>query len=142
MSSQNVVRIPQSQAPEPEIEPTFDDFYALYPRKVARKDAARAWARLDLPSRVAAFLGLLDWRRVWEFEQSRRDDAANYLPYPASWLNGERWTDELPAGFRRRPADVAVAGVGGVERAADLPRTPMPAHALEAIRKIREGAKR
>lgn len=70
---------------------TFADFWAAYPRRVARKDAERAWMRID-SSEYPKILAALevhkktdDWRR----------SGGQFIPYPASYLNGERWTDEI-----------------------------------------------
>ncbi len=76
----------------------FPTFWLLYPRRVAKKDAERAWLKMTANDRFDALVALVDWIRVWK---QRGDD--QFIPYPASWLNGERWTDELPAEFRQRP---------------------------------------
>lgn len=70
--------------------PEFDDFWLMYPRRVAKKDAMKAWARMTIPDRVDALTALVDWRRVWRTKET------DFIPYPATWLNGERWQDELP----------------------------------------------
>lgn len=70
---------------------TFDDFWKLYPRRVARKDAEKAWKGIrseDYPQIFAAIEQAKqtdDWQR----------DNWRYVPYPATYLRGERWTDEL-----------------------------------------------
>ena len=69
---------------------TFDDFWLLYPRRVARRDAMKAWAQMTAAEQMAAVVAMADWRRVWATKD--RD----YLPYPATWLRGGRWEDELP----------------------------------------------
>ena len=70
----------------------FEDWYQLYPRKVARGAAMKAWAKLTLPERQQAFDALPQhihrWRltaTIWEF-----------IPHPATWLNQQRFADELP----------------------------------------------
>jgi hypothetical protein len=69
----------------------FDAFWKAYPRKVARKDAQKAWLTVqpeDRPKILAAIVRARkteDWRR----------DGGRFIPYPATWLRGERWTDEL-----------------------------------------------
>jgi hypothetical protein len=70
---------------------TFDTFWRAYPRRVARKDAEKAWAKIP-PEQHQQILNAItqarksdDWRR----------DEGRYIPYPASYLRGERWTDEL-----------------------------------------------
>ncbi len=69
----------------------FDDFWGMYPRKVARKDAARAWARLSQSQQVAAFRALPMHVAYW----GAAGRTGETTPHAATWLNGERWTDEL-----------------------------------------------
>lgn len=111
-----------------ETEP-FADFWLLYPRRVAKKDAQKAWGRIPETLHVRIFVALASWRTVW------KDKDAEYLPYPASWLNGERWEDELPPEYRRThlshvPAQPTVAG----------PRTEMPEHVKALLAKLRTKA--
>lgn len=73
---------------------TFQEFYSRYPKKVAKKDAEKAWARLTDDQRKAALEALPKHIKSWEVEGR----AAAYIPYPASWLNGERWEDEVEVG--------------------------------------------
>jgi phage replication O-like protein O len=79
----------------------FDLFYRAYPKRKARRDAQRAWTKLNPDeSLVYAILtalekqkSSLDWKK----------DGGQYIPLPATWLNGRRWEDEIegpPAGDR------------------------------------------
>ena len=112
---------------EQEPEATFDDFWLLYPRRIAKRDALRAWDKLPDGNRIAAIVALVDWRKVWE----KRDDI-EYVPYPASWLNGWRWEDELPAEFKRSHAAHAPA------KLPDSPaRTVIPDHVRALLAKLR-----
>jgi len=105
--------------------PTFADFWTLYPRHVAKKDAERAWHKTSPPDQMAAVVALVDWRRVW----IAKDDM-DHVPYPATWLNGERWTDELP----RQPGRRAPATLP------DLPdRTAMPDSVRTMLATLRKG---
>lgn len=68
----------------------FEEFWKAYPKKVEKKKAEAKWNRLkkfeqeailaDLPKRKATD----QWQR-------------GYVPNPMTYLNGERWNDELPA---------------------------------------------
>ena len=69
----------------------FAAWYEIYPRKVSRKDAEKAWNQLTPEQRFAAFESLPVHVRYWQVAGT----SPEYLPYPASWLRGERWTDEL-----------------------------------------------
>lgn len=77
----------------------FAEFYAAYPRKVARSDAAIAFGKLSVDD------GLLRTMLVAIEGQSRTGDwlknGGKYIPYPATWLNGKRWLDELPSAAAR-----------------------------------------
>lgn len=108
--------------------PDFADFWTLYPRRVARKDALKAWGRLKPAQQMAAIVACAAWRRVWATKD------LDYLPYPATWINGERWDDELPPEFTQSH---------GSHVAAALPeptaRTVMPEHVKALLAKMRNG---
>jgi hypothetical protein len=75
-----------------ENDPQFCRFWDIYPRRVAKKEARKTWAQLnpspELVDRIVAAL-------VWQIPAFRWDaESADFAPYPASWLNDERWTDE------------------------------------------------
>lgn len=71
----------------------FKEFYAAYPRRTARVDAERAWAKLRPDAALQAKIhAALAWQR--DCEQWR--EGLKHIPYPASWLNGRRWEDEPP----------------------------------------------
>jgi hypothetical protein len=70
---------------------TFQEFYSRYPKKVAKKDAEKAWARLSEEQKRAALEALPKHVRSWEVKGT----AQEYVPHPASWINGERWEDEI-----------------------------------------------
>lgn len=78
----------------------FCEWYARYPRKVARADAWRAWQRMRferpaLPEMIAATARYVAWRTHLQ----SRNEFCPPIAYPATWLNGARWADEfdLPA---------------------------------------------
>src|SRR6185312_6675573 len=71
--------------------PSFADFWSLYPRRVARKDAERAWQRLSADERIDATIAISKWRAVWIARGEMQ-----YVPHCSTWLNVQRWEDELP----------------------------------------------
>ena len=74
----------------------FEAFWSAYPRRVAKKAALRAWAKLK-PSPDLVFVILADVERRKESEQWLKH-GGGFVPYPASYLNGARWEDEDFAG--------------------------------------------
>lgn len=82
--------------PTPEAALSFEDFWLIYPRHVAKKDARRAFDKLTPANQYACIVGAANWRPVWDDEAARREDFFEFMAYPATWINGERWEDELP----------------------------------------------
>ena len=69
----------------------FERFYALYPRKTARKAAAQAWDKLR-PSRELCDTMAAAIRAQMRTEQWKDPQ---HIPHPSTWLNGARWLDEV-----------------------------------------------
>ena len=69
----------------------FDAFWSAYPRKKNRAAAIKAFKRITpdlLPTLFAdieARIRVGDWRL----------DMQEFIPHPATYLNGERWTDSI-----------------------------------------------
>lgn len=67
----------------------FETFYSLYPRKISRTNAEKAWKKQKcVLSQVMP--SLQKQMKLWTDPQ--------FIPHPASWLNGRRWEDEFPIG--------------------------------------------
>ncbi|ULQ45856.1 hypothetical protein JN531_012170 [Flagellatimonas centrodinii] len=71
----------------------FEQFWAVWPRRVAKADARKAWRQVQhlLPpvERVVAAVEAQRRSDQWMRNEGR------YIPYPATWLRGERWEDEM-----------------------------------------------
>ena len=78
-----------------ELEATFEEFWLVFPRRVARKDALKAWSRISPELYPKIITAVVAWRAVWMSRELQ------YCPHAATFLNGERWDDELPSEFRR-----------------------------------------
>ena len=70
----------------------FDAFWQEYPRKVAKEDAIQAWRKLA-PDEGLVNIIIADVRRKKSDRQWLRD-SGQFIPYPATYINGRRWTDE------------------------------------------------
>lgn len=71
-------------------EKAFSEFWDAYPKKEAKKDAIRAFAKLkasEYPLLIPAIERQAK-EKQWTRERKR------YIPNPATWLNGRRWEDE------------------------------------------------
>jgi hypothetical protein len=69
----------------------FDEFWALYPRKVAKAVARKAFAKLTEQQQLDACKALDDHIVYWDIKEIELE----FIPHPATWLNQERWEDEL-----------------------------------------------
>ncbi len=80
---------------------SFAAFYREYPRKVARKAAEKAWARVATSPEVIEQImaGLSAQLPGPAFNPKNRDKS--FIPYPATWLNQRRWEDEQDAPKRQ-----------------------------------------
>lgn len=87
-------------------ERSFREFWDAYPRKVARPAAVKAWQRLS-PDTALREMMLAALERAKASDQWRD---RQFIPHPATWLNGRRWEDELASGPERRGHANAVPG--------------------------------
>jgi hypothetical protein len=82
--------------PEPE---EFTTFYAIYSRRTARTEALKAWRKLAPDAAlVAQIMAAVEAQKAPAPKPGNTlapTDGPAYIPYPASWLNGKRWTDEI-----------------------------------------------
>ncbi len=73
----------------------FEQFWALYPRKQAKQDARKAWSKLNPSADLVADILISVSQHC--LTQEWRKDRGQFVPLPASFIRGERWTDELSA---------------------------------------------
>jgi hypothetical protein len=70
----------------------FHAFWRVYPRKVGKDAAWRAWQRRkpseDIAQQICAALAWQKQQDAWIRESGR------YVPNPATWINQGRWEDE------------------------------------------------
>lgn len=75
--------------------PSFSDFWSVWPLgKIGKKAAEKAFAKLSQQNRQIATERAVSWCTQWKREHPQ----ANPI-HPASYLNGERWTDEIQPTF-------------------------------------------
>ena len=116
----NIVKI------QPEAKPaTFDDFWCLYPRRVAKKDATKVWNKLTDDQRMQAVVAMATWRKLF------LDRNPEHIPHAATWLNGERWDDEPPRGAVYNPPEPKAPSE-------PIKKTEMPEHVRQMIARMRK----
>ena len=79
-------------------EREFDEWYDAYPRKRGKGQAVKAYRAARKKASAQVLLDAL----VAQIP-TLTAKGPNYVPYPATWLNGERWTDEPDNVHQLRP---------------------------------------
>jgi hypothetical protein len=99
---------------------SFEEFWRVWPNKVAKKAALRAWAKVPIKAhrQIVYAIG-----RAKNSDQWRR----GVIPHPATWLNGNRWEDYEYV----EPKPVVSVAVP------EEPGAPMPDHLKEMVEKMR-----
>lgn len=71
----------------------FQEFWLAYPRKIGKGAARRSWKRIrpdtELQQRILNSLSQHTYSHDWSREYGR------FIPHPSTFLNQERWDDEL-----------------------------------------------
>lgn len=83
----------------------FDEFYAKYPRKIAKKDAQKAWNGLRPSEREAALDAIDDHIAAWTESETEKQ----FIPYPATWIRAARWEDEIEVVEKKKPKEITKA---------------------------------
>lgn len=73
----------------------FDRFWSIYPKKVGKIAAKKAFERAIRKTTLESLLTAIE-RQKCGSQWSR--DNGRYIPNPATWLNQGRWEDELDHG--------------------------------------------
>lgn len=93
----------------------FEKFWSVYPRKVGKAAAFKAFekaAKKREPSYIIAYV--ITWCNLGNLPEMQ------YIPHPTTWLNQERWNDDLSAVARSSNASAIAADI--ISRAAELSR--------------------
>lgn len=75
----------------------FEGFWRMYPLKKSKQAAIRAWDLLHPDDRLLAVMGRALQRQLAspEWQRKLREEGGQGIPYPATWINGRRWEDEV-----------------------------------------------
>lgn len=90
--------------PKGAVDNGFANFWNPYPRKTAKVQAQKAWAKLNpSPELQAQILAALAVQK--QSEQWKKDGGA-FIPHASTWLNQRRWEDQLPSSTTAPKADI------------------------------------
>lgn len=85
------VTVPQSATPLPgtDGDPEFAAFWQSYPRKIGKGQARNAWRTAIKRADPAEIIAAAE-----KFALAMKGRDLKFVPHPATWLNGERWSDQ------------------------------------------------
>lgn len=89
-----------------DISPDFEKFWKLYPRRAGKGGAEKAWAKaikVDEPETILAYLE--------KWVASGKLPEMQFIPYPATWLNQQRWLDDFEAAAITRNATTIASDI-------------------------------
>lgn len=69
----------------------FDVFWKAYPRKVNKREATEKWNKAKLPEMDVILKAI----EVQKNTDGWKKEDGKYIPHPSTWINKERWTDEI-----------------------------------------------
>ena len=69
----------------------FELFWSFYPRKVSKATARKAWQKLSAEQQLMAAKAINTHCEYWKAKETELE----FIPHCATWLNGERFEDEL-----------------------------------------------
>lgn len=78
---------------------TFDLFWSLYPRRVVKRAAVKAWDK-EMRNGTSPDEIINGLRRQLPHLTARD---VQFIPHPSTWLNQGRWEDEIPEQAAAKP---------------------------------------
>jgi hypothetical protein len=70
----------------------FEEFWQAYPRKVNKREAQDKWNKKEnLPDLKIILTAIEQQKQTEQWHEA----GGKYIPHPTTWLNQERWTDEV-----------------------------------------------
>ena len=92
LGSNNLGSNNNKSSSDDEVDYYFDQLWSLYPRKVGKGQARKAF---KTASKKKDFYELLP--KLMDYVQTLEGKDKQFIPHLATWLNGERWEDEVEA---------------------------------------------
>ena len=76
---------------------SFDEFWSLYGKRGGKAAAVRAWARkIKTVKAFTTVLAAVRMQIAWRASAKELGVFFPEWPHASSWINGERWDDEMP----------------------------------------------
>lgn len=97
----------KNSSPSGDVDQAFDSFWNLYPKKVSKVSARKAWKKV----KPAEYQILMAGLAVQVSSHGWKKDGGQWVPNPATWLNAERWNDEVKNYDQRQKSGGSLSAV-------------------------------
>lgn len=87
----------------PPSPPGFDDFWNTYPRREGKRAALKVFPKAV--NRAGSVDVVLEGARRYAENVGQRKVEQEFIAHPTTWLNQDRWEDELPEPRPEEPAE-------------------------------------
>lgn len=108
----------------------FETFWSLYPRKMSRKDALKAWLSTSESNRELAVKVLPVHIKYWQAEGREK----TFIPYPATWLRAESFHDEIEMPEPKATHAWWTSDDGVMKKAREIDIAPKPGEDMSTFR--------
>ena len=105
----------KSKHSKEELENKFNQFWDKYPKKVSKKNAKKVFLKLNPSNEQLEKI----YKALENQKKSKQWQDKQYIPYPATWLNGERWEDETDTTAKQN-------NITDIHKDEDIKYMPMP----------------
>lgn len=85
-------------------EELFNEFWEVYPRKIGKKKCASKYKKIDKETHVKIINDIQTRLRTKDWKLDK--DSVRYIPHPETYLNNERWNDEIETNEVKRTIPV------------------------------------
>lgn len=87
----------------------FEEFYAMYPRKVNKDAAFKIWEKINPDDKLKEVIlnNLKQQIAFYGWDKLKSKDT-KYVPHPSTWLNKKRWKDEIEVDCKQKSKDSGV----------------------------------
>jgi hypothetical protein len=106
-------RIRRRKEEEKEIEKEFNQFWESYKKKQKRKDCEKKYHILYSKNKLPKIIEHINIIESWHKTDKWKD---GYQPDPLTWLNGERWNDEIPQPEKPKEEPKPLDGIAAYNR--------------------------
>ena len=89
----DILLIPNGPSVNESPKKSFADWWGIWGKKKAKGDAEKAY-KAAVPKKISHDDLMAKTRAYWDHVKASGTDL-QYVPYPATWLRGEQWDDDL-----------------------------------------------